>query len=225
MQVLLIEDDIDLAATISEYLAARGVDCDHAYDGLSGLHIATTSSPDVIILDVGLPGLSGFELCAKLRREAKLGLPILMLTARDALEDKVEGFGKGADDYVVKPFALAELYLRVQALTRRSQGRSSHRINVADLSMDLDTRSAKRNGVELELSRLEFDLLAALCAASPDVLPKETLARRVWHEDYVEDETIRTHIYQLRQKVDKPFGLPLIHTIRGVGHAVNVSNA
>jgi len=225
MHVLLIEDDTDLAATIADYLAARRVECDHAYDGLSGLHLATTSTPDAIILDIGLPGLSGYDLCKKLRSDARMAIPIIMLTARDAVEDKVEGFDCGADDYLVKPFALVELYARLQALVRRSHGRTAGLLQVADLCIDLDSRSAQRNGTPLDLSRLEFDLLAALCAVSPDAVNKEDLARRVWNETYVEDETIRTHIYQLRQKVDKPFDLDLIHTIRGYGHAVKAQDA
>ncbi|MEM0967166.1 MAG: response regulator transcription factor [Verrucomicrobiota bacterium] len=225
MQVLLIEDDVDLSTTIAEYLSARGVESDHAYDGLSGLHLATTSTPDAIILDIGLPGISGLELCQKLRKDAKADLPIIMLTARDTIEDKVEGLSTGADDYLVKPFALAELHARLQALVRRSQGITTRQIEVADLLLDLDVRSAKRDGKPLDLSRLEFDLLATLCAMSPEAINKEELARRVWHETFVEDETIRTHIYQLRQKVDKPFSHPLIHTIRGYGHAVQARHA
>ncbi|MEM9157920.1 MAG: response regulator transcription factor [Verrucomicrobiota bacterium] len=225
MQVLLIEDDTDLSATIADYLAARKVESDHAYDGLSGLHIAATTAPDAIILDIGLPGLSGYDLCKKLRREAQLGVPIIMLTARDAVEDKVEGFDCGADDYLVKPFALAELYARLQALVRRSHGHTTEQIKVGDLCLDLGSRSAHREGTPLNLSRLEFDLLAALCAASPDAINKADLARRVWNEAYVEDETIRTHIYQLRQKVDKPFDQDLITTIRGYGHAIKVPDA
>ncbi|MEM7245480.1 MAG: response regulator transcription factor [Acidobacteriota bacterium] len=225
MQVLLIEDDVDLAATIADYLTAREVEVDHAYDGLSGLHLATTTRPDAIVLDIGLPGLSGYELCQKLRREAKLDLPIIMLTARDTVEEKVEGFERGADDYLVKPFALAELHVRLQALVRRSRGETAGLLQVADLEIHLEARTATRKGRHLDLSKLEFDLLAALCAASPAAVSKEVLARRVWDGDHVEDETIRAHVYQLRQKVDKPFDRPLIHTIRGYGHALKSDHA
>ena len=225
MQVLLIEDDVDLAATISDYLAARDVEVDHAYNGLSGLHLCTTSRPDAVVLDIGLPSLSGYELCEKLRREAKLVIPIIMLTARDSLEDKVEGFERGADDYLIKPFAMAELYVRLQALVRRSRGATAGLLQVDNLEVNLETRVATRDGHALDLTRTEFDLLAALSAASPAAVNKEELARRVWDGDHVEDETIRAHIYQLRQKVDKPFDRPLIHTVRGYGHALRAGHA
>jgi len=202
MRVLLIEDDVDLAATVAEYLAARGWQVDHAYDGPAGLRLGGATAPDVIILDIGLPGLSGYEVCERLRREARDPVPVLMLTARDALEDKLEGFDRGADDYLVKPFSLAELERRLQALTRRAQGRVESRQRVGPLELDTQTRQVRRDGQLLTLSRLEFDILALLMAASPAAVSKEELARRVWNEDFVGDETIRAHI------------------IRGYGHAV-----
>lgn len=225
MHVLLIEDDVDLAATVADFLAARGVEVDHAYDGLSGLHLAATTKPDVIVLDVGLPGLSGLDLCQKLRQDAAMTVPVLMLTARDALEDKLSGFDAGADDYLVKPFALAELYARLQVLLRRGQGHDDATLQVGDLLLDPAARQVTRAGQALVLTKLGFDLLLVLCKASPAAVNKQQLAERVWGEDYVEAETIRAHIYQLRQVVDRPFETSLIHTIRGYGHAVKVADA
>lgn len=225
MHVLLIEDDVDLAATVADFLASRGVEVDHAYDGLSGLHLAATTEPDVIVLDIGLPGLSGLDLCRRLRRDAASAVPVLILTARDALEDKLSGFEVGADDYLVKPFALAELFARLQALQRRAQGSAEGTLEIADLVLDPGTRSVLRGGQTLSLSKLDFDLLHVLCRASPAAVNKQQLAEQVWGEDYVEPETIRAHIYQLRQVVDRPFELSLIHTIRGYGHAVKVADA
>lgn len=220
MRVLLIEDDVDLAATVAEYLAARGWQVDHAYDGLAGLRLVEAGKPDLVILDIGLPGLDGLQVCERLRRDLQASMPVLMLTARDALEDKLEGFDRGADDYLVKPFSLAELERRLQALLRRSQGRTESIQRVGPLELNLHTREVRRGGTLLSLSRLEFEVLALLMTASPAAVSKEELARRVWNEDFVGDETIRAHIYQLRQVVDKPFDQPLIQTIRGYGHAL-----
>ena len=227
MDVLLIEDDIDLAETISEFLQTRNMTVDHAYDGITGLHLATITNPDVIVLDIGLPRVSGFEVCRRLREEADLHTPILMLTARDQLQDKLAGFKQGADDYLVKPFALAELVCRIQALARRAQQaeRPCGVLHIGDLTVNTKTRTATRRDVPLQLTTLEFDILAILCAASPAALGKDELARRVWHEDYVSADTIRSHMYQLRRIVDRPFDTPLIHTIRGYGHALRVPNA
>jgi len=220
VQILLIEDDQDLAANIADYLSVRHVEVSHTGNGLSGLHLASTTRPDVIILDIGLPGIDGLTLCEKLRNEAHIDIPVLMLTARDTVEMKVEGLQRGADDYLVKPFSLAELHARLVALVRRDQRKHTTQIVVEDLYLDTKNRTATRDGQQLSLSKLEFDLLVTLCLASPDIVDKEILARTVWGEDYVEPDTIRAHIYQLRKIVDRPYNAPLIQTIRGVGHAV-----
>ena len=225
MRILLVEDDADLAATICEYLNARGVAVDHASDGLSGLEMATSTSPDAVVLDIGLPGISGHKLCAAVREQWKLAVPILMLTARGALEDKIEGFRAGADDYLVKPFALAELMCRLEALVRRGRKDDGRVWKVGDLEVNVEERTATRRGVPLRLTKLEFDILATLCAARPAAVGHRDLARRVWGEEHVEPETIRAHIYQLRRVVDRPFETPLLHTIRGFGHVIKEAHA
>jgi len=225
MHILLIEDDIDLAATIADYMASQRVTVDHAYDGFTGLQLATTTKPDAVVLDIGLPGLSGLKLCETLRQQWKMQVPVIMLTARGTLEDKLEGFRTGVDDYLVKPIALAELHCRLEALVRRSTGQGDGALGVGDLVVNVAQRNATRAGQELKLSRLEFDILKTLCAASPAAVGHQDLAQKVWGEDYVEPETIRAHIYQLRRVVDRPFETPLIHTIRGYGHALKECDA
>jgi len=226
VRVLLIEDDLDLAATIADYLAARQITVEHAYDGRTGLQLSVTTKPDIVVLDIGLPGITGYQLCESLREQWKMNIPVIMLTARGTLDDKMEGFRSGADDYLVKPFALAELHCRLDALVRRANDRHVQNvITIGDLSVDIAGRRATRCAQVLKLSKLEFDILTTLSAASPSVVGQQELARKVWGEDYVEPETIRSHIYQLRRIIDRPFDKPLIHTIRGFGHAVKEEDA
>jgi DNA-binding response OmpR family regulator len=169
MRVLVIEDNEDVAANVADYLEAQGDTVDFAYDGLGGLHLAVTNPYDAIVLDLGLPGMDGLDVCRKLRREARSPVPILMLTARDTLADTLTGFSAGSDDYLVKPFALQELAARLQALVRRSRPPASIRLQVADLVLDPETREVQRGGRSLELNPACFTILRTLMAASPRV--------------------------------------------------------
>ena len=226
MRVLLVEDDPDVAANIADYLDAREVIIDFAYDGISGLHWAVTESYDVIILDVMLPGLDGYTLCRRLRQDAELMTPILMLTARDELTDKIEGFEAGTDDYLVKPFALPELYHRLLALARRA-GKTPHegRLRVADLICDPDIGRVERAGHLIKLSRLDLKLLIALMQASPRFLSREQLEDQVWGDEHLSDDIVRAHIYRLRKAIDRPFSLPLVNTMHGLGYAIREPDA
>jgi DNA-binding response OmpR family regulator len=173
--VLVIEDNDDVAANIGDYLEARGHQPDFAYDGLGGLHLAVTNEYDVIVLDIGLPGLHGLTLCRRLREDARSSIPILMLTARDTLDDKLAGFEVGTDDCLVKPFALQELEVRLHALTQRGRHGGSALLSVADLELDPITREVRRAGQRLELGPTGFKILKLLLEASPGVVSRQTL--------------------------------------------------
>ena len=170
MRILLVEDNRDILANMADYLGLKGYTVDCAQDGLSGLHLAATSHYDLIVLDVMLPGLDGFTLCRRLREDARRDTPVIMLTARDQLDDRLQGFRSGADDYLLKPFALSELAARIEAVLRRSQGGGRRELQVADLSYNLDTLEVNRAGKPLKLNPIGLKLLAVLMQKSPHVV-------------------------------------------------------
>ena len=222
MRMLLIEDDVDLAATTAEYLAARGHEVEFAYDGRTGLQLATMGLFDCIVLDLALPAMDGLEVCRTLRRESR-EQPILMLTARDTLEDKLKGFEAGADDYLVKPFELAELVARVGALQRRAQGPAEGKsLRVGDLVIEPSLGRASRNGQPLALHRIGMEILTLLARASPHMVAREELERAIWGSGALDRDLLRSHLYLIRRAVDRPFDLPLLHTIRGRGVRLGV---
>lgn len=218
MRILLVEDNRDILANLADYLELKGYSVDCAQDGLSGLHLAVGNHYDLIVLDVMLPGLDGYSLCRRLREEARSSVPVIMLTARDQLDDRLQGFNAGADDYLLKPFALSELAARIEAVLRRSQGGVRRLLQVADLSYDLDTLEVSRAGQRLKLNPLGLKLLALLMQKSPHVLRREALEEALWGDDCPDSDSLRSHIHQLRQTIDKPFPTPLLHTVHGVGY-------
>lgn len=218
MRILLVEDNRDILANLADYLELKGYSVDCAQDGLSGLHLAVGNHYDLIVLDVMLPGLDGYSLCRRLREEARSSVPVIMLTARDQLDDRLQGFNAGADDYLLKPFALSELAARIEAVLRRSQGGVRRLLQVADLSYDLDTLEVSRAGQRLKLNPLGLKLLALLMQRSPHVLRREALEEALWGDDCPDSDSLRSHIHQLRQTIDKPFPTPLLHTVHGVGY-------
>ncbi|WXL27711.1 response regulator transcription factor [Ectopseudomonas mendocina] len=218
MRILVIEDNRDILANILDYLQLKGFTVDCAQDGLTGLHLATTGHFDLIILDIMLPGIDGYQVCQRLRDDGGNDVPILMLTARDALDDRLKGLRAGADDYLVKPFALSELVARVEAILRRSQGQRTRQLKVADLFYDLDTLNVTRAGQAIKLNPLGLKLLAVLMQKSPSVVRREVLEEALWGDDYPDSDSLRSHIHQLRQVIDKPFSKPLLHTLHGVGY-------
>jgi DNA-binding response OmpR family regulator len=218
MHLLLIEDHHDLVANICEYLQGRGHVMDAAGDGVTGLHLAVVNSYDAIILDVMLPGMEGLALCRKLRQEARKNTPVLMLTARDTLDDKLRGFTAGADDYLVKPFSLEELEARLQALVRRAQQGAANRLQVVDLTLDLDTLEARRGGHLLNLTPIGIKLLALLMRESPRVVARRQVEQALWGDDPPDSDAVRAHIYALRTAIDKPFPVKLLHTVHSAGY-------
>jgi DNA-binding response OmpR family regulator len=226
ISVLIIEDSQDLAANIADYLEARGYVVDVAMDGVTGLHLAVTQPHDVIVLDLMLPGIDGLTLCRRLRQDAQSAVPVLMLTARATLDDKAAGFGEGADDYLVKPFELRELDLRLSALARRAgAGKSLRQLKVADLVFDLDTLSVQRSGQPLSLPALPLKILELLMKRSPGVVWRRDIERAVWGDSPPDSDALRVHMHTLRSAIDPPDLPPLLHTLRGVGYQLKAPDA
>jgi len=220
--ILLVEDHPDLAETVGDYLEAKGYSVDFASDGLLAMHLAVTETFDAIVLDIMLPGLDGLEVCRRLRKDAQLTTPILMLTARDQLDDKLQGFDVGADDYLVKPFEMPELVARIDALIRRNRGLASS-YAVGDLTMDLDTMEVYRAGQEIKLSRTLFEILRILLRESPKVVPRDAIEQELWGDDLPDSDTLRSHLYNLRRAIDRPFDNSLIETLAGRGYRIRGS--
>ncbi|MBU1224989.1 MAG: response regulator transcription factor [Gammaproteobacteria bacterium] len=226
MSVLIVEDSPDLAANIADYLEAKGYLVDIALDGVTGLHLAVTQSHDVIVLDLMLPGIDGLSLCRRLRQDAQSSVPVLMLTARATLDDKAAGFGEGADDYLVKPFELRELDLRLRALTRRAHASASlRRLKVADLEFDLDTFSVQRAGQALSLPALPLKILELLMRRAPGVVRRGEIEQVVWGDSPPDSDALRVHMHTLRSAIDPPGRPPLLHTLRGVGYQLKAPDA
>lgn len=222
MQLLLVEDNADLSASIGTYLDRRGHIMDYAHDGNVALKLATTNSYHVLILDIGLPDLNGLELCRRLRNDHGISTPILFLTARDTLDDKIRGFSAGGDDYLIKPFAMAELEARLEALQRRSEGQAHRRqLVVANLVFDLDTLHIERAGRTLYIKPAARRVLEVLMRNSHRVVSKEELEAALWGDEPPEADALRVHVHSLRTAIDGPFDEPLISTVRGVGYRLS----
>jgi DNA-binding response OmpR family regulator len=224
--LLVIEDHTDISTMLISYFEGRGFAVDYAADGLTGLHLAVRNHYDAIILDLMLPGLDGLSICDRLRREARDNTPIVMLTARDRLDDKIDGLATGADDYLVKPFAITELEARIRSQIRRYRGEvATNLLEVGDLIVDPSTRSVSRQGKMLSLTPIGFRILITLMRASPAVVPREELERRVWGDMLPDSDTLRSHMYNLRKVVDKPFEKPLLKTIQSSGYQMVAENS
>ena len=221
LMILLVEDHNDIAEMVTAYLEGRGFDVDYAADGITGLHLAVTNTYDAIVLDLMLPGMDGLDVCHKLRTEARRDTPVIMLTARDTLDDKVTGLETGADDYLIKPFAIKELEARLRSLIRRSKGEVSREVlTVGDLSIDTATLKIQRGGKELNMTPIGLKILTVLMRASPAVVSRRELERQVWGDILPDSDTLRSHLYNLRKVVDKPFSKQLLHTIQGSGYRI-----
>ena len=209
---------MDMAGTISDYLTIEGIECDHAFDGETGFQRALTGEYDVILLDIMLPFRDGISICNALRNEG-IDTPVLMLTARDTLADKLEGFGAGADDYLVKPFALEELLMRTRVLSRRRSG-EIRRFSLGDLIVDFENRHVAWSGQAISLSPTSWTILEVLAQNSPHVVTRSRLSMALWLGDPPDTNALKTHLYKLRMRIDKPFDQNLIHTVAGQGVAL-----
>jgi len=218
MRILIVEDNIDIAENIADYLETKGHVTDYAMNGIGGLHLALTQNFDAIVLDIMLPGMDGLTFCRKLRQEGGKRTPILMLTARDTLDDKLAGFESGTDDYLVKPFALEELTARLQALVRRGSPYAPELLRVADLELDTGGMKVRREGQTIELNRVCLFILTMLMKAHPNVVRRKDIEHDLWGDMPPGSDALRSHIYALRQAIDKPFQTPLLETVHGIGY-------
>jgi DNA-binding response OmpR family regulator len=223
IKILIIEDNPDIVANIYAFFEPKGYELDNAYTGNAGLALAIENRYDVILLDVMLPGMNGLKLCQTLRAEHHNKTPILMLTARDTISDKVIGFESGADDYLVKPFSLVELDARIKALIRRHQDEHfQHVLQVGELQLDMECHVVKRAEQPLKLTPTGFKILQLLMTAAPRVVSKNEIEDKVWGRNIPDSDALRTHVHTLRQQVDKPFSQPMIATIAGVGYQLAI---
>jgi DNA-binding response OmpR family regulator len=214
--ILLIEDSFDLAATVVQYLELECMRCDHAASGEAGLNMVRENDYDVILLDIMLPRINGLEVCTALRKSGN-DTPILMLTARDTIDDKVAGFSSGTDDYLVKPFDMAELIARINALAKRRSGQAKI-IKALDLTMNLDSRQAMRGARKLNLTPTGWIILETLVRAFPSVVSREKLMQAVWGDDFPETNSFKVHLHKLRKEIHEES--IIIHTVSGQGYVI-----
>lgn len=224
LHILLIEDSQAVALNIAEYFEGKGHIMDFAHDGPSGLEQALSQHYDVIVLDIMLPKQSGLEVCQLLRQKATRHIPVIMLTALDSLEHKVTGFDHGADDYLVKPFMLEELEVRCQALSRRHTLHTQHAIELGCITVDRRNHTVARNGQTLNLSSVNYRIVAFLAESYPRVVTRSELIQKIWGDDPTESDALRSHIYQIRNILDKPFASPILKTVHGVGFVLDIQN-
>lgn len=220
IKALIVEDNRDICENIAAYLEKYSYILDFAYDGISAMHLALTNSYDVIVLDVMLPGMDGLSFCQKLRAEARVATPVIMLTARDTLDDKLKGFAAGADDYLVKPFALQELHVRLRALCKRSYARTDSVLTVGELTLNRATLQVHRCGQRIELTPACLKLLQRLMEEAPSVVSRSNLETLLWADEQPDGDALRSHMYKLRQAIDRPFDRPLIHTVHRIGYRI-----
>jgi DNA-binding response OmpR family regulator len=218
-RILVVEDDDLISRVVKRGLEQSGYRVTVAADGESGLRLAKAGEFELLILDIMLPGIDGLQLCERLRA-GRHATPILMLTAKGALDDKVQGLESGADDYLPKPFEFPELLARVRALLRRDKVHRARTIRVADLEIDTSTRRVTRSGTTITLSHREYDLLEALAASEGRILSREVIQERVWMDEESYSNTVDVYVGLLRKKVDAGHEVKLIQTVRGVGYTL-----
>jgi DNA-binding response OmpR family regulator len=218
MLLLLVEDDLDLAAAIIDFLELDNVRCDHAADGELALRLIREQAYDVVILDINLPKRNGLDVCEAMR-QAGLDTPVLMLTAMDTLQDKLTGFDKGADDYLIKPFDMEELVVRAKVLAKRRSGQMT-KLAVGDLIYHIERTEITRGGTPVTLSPTAVKILEVLMRASPNVVSREKLISDVWGDEAPDSNSLKVHMFNLRKQVDQGFETKLLHTVTGKGFAV-----
>lgn len=217
MKILVVEDNPQVAETIMDYLELAGHQLDCAYHGQAALQLLAEQRFDVIIMDVMMPRLDGLSAVARLREQG-IATPVLFLTARDSLEDKLAGFKAGGDDYLVKPFAMEELEVRLQALSLRGPRGDVGAISVGELTIDAASGRATRAGVELKLGKIPFQILTLLARRAPAIVSRQEVLDTVWGDEEPDSDALRSHIYALRNALDKPFPTPMLETLHGQGY-------
>lgn len=225
VRILIIEDNATIAANLYDFLETHGHSIDAAADGVTGLHLAVTQNFDVIVLDLGLPGMNGLALARKLREEAHIETPILMLTARDTLDDKLEGFAHGADDYLVKPFSLREVEARLHSLHKRSSGRvTSRMLEVGTLTLDPKSMSVRFAGNNVKLPPKCLRILELLMREPDRVVSRNEIERQVWGEAQETSDTLRSHLHMLRRALATAGGHDPIETVHGIGYRIQTGS-
>lgn len=221
VNILLVEDDLDLATTIVDYLDIEDIECDHASNGLIGLNLIKTNSYQMIILDINMPKMDGLTLC-KLLREEGIDTPVLFLTARDSLDNKLEGFSAGSDDYLVKPFAMKELVARVSVLAKRKSGEAK-RLSLADLTVDLTQRSVVVKDKALKLSPIAYKILTTLIRETPKVVSRDAIMQAVWGDEIPDSNSLKVHIYHVRKQLESATDQIKLETIPSIGFSIKLT--
>jgi len=226
LRILIVEDDATIAANLYDFLESRGHSIDAAADGVTGLHLAVSQTFDAIVLDLGLPGMDGLTVARKLREEAHVDTPILMLTARDTLDDRLEGFSRGADDYLVKPFSLKEVEARLTAMHRRSSGRVTQRLlEAGTLTLDPKTMTVRFCGAEVKLPPKCLRILELLIQEPGRVVSRDEIERLVWGEAQETSDTLRSHMHTLRRALTAAGGHDPVETLHGIGYRLRNTGA
>jgi len=220
IRALIVEDNRDICGNIATYLEKLGYVLDFAHDGVTAMNLALTNPFDVIVLDLMLPRMDGLAFCQRLRADAEIETPVLMLTARDTLDDRLKGFDAGADDYLVKPFALQELHARIRALYKRSHRNADNVLTVGDLTLNRSTLQVQRAGRRVEINPAGMKLLRRLMEESPSVVDRDELETLLWADERPDGDALRSHMYKLRQAIDRPFDRPLLHTVHRIGYRI-----
>ena len=220
IRALIVEDNRDICGNIAAYLEKLGYVLDFAHDGVTAMNLALTHPFDVIVLDLMIPRMDGLTFCQRLRADAEIETPVLMLTARDTLDDRLKGFDAGADDYLVKPFALQELHARIRALYKRSHRNGDNLLTVGDLTLNRSTRQVHRAGRRVEINPAGMKLLRRLMEESPSVVDRDALETLLWADERPDGDALRSHMYKLRQAIDRSFDRPLIHTVHRIGYRI-----
>lgn len=218
MNILLLDDNVPLADSLGEYLEGVGCKVDYAYTAKSCVNLVSINIYDVLILDITMPGMTGLDACCEIREKLQIATPLLFLTARDTLEDKLLGFSTGCDDYLVKPFAPEELWCRLNALNVRGPRRDIGIQKVGCLHINHSKHTVTRDNVCITLHETQFNILKLLSQHSPNIVSREKLEAELWGENLPESDALRTHMYRLRILLDKPFNKPLITTVHGKGY-------
>lgn len=217
MKLLIVEDQRDIARNLADFFSRDDWQLDFADNGIRAVELALSQYYDVVVLDLMLPGLDGISVCRQIRERASRHVPIIMLTARDATEDKITGFESGADDYLTKPFVMQELRYRCLALSHRHRVSQQHSLELGELVVDRQTRAVVRAGESIQLNQIAFDILLYLAEAYPRVVSRSELVERIWGAEGTDSDALRSHVYQLRQQLDKPFAYNMLRTVHGVG--------
>jgi len=224
VKLLIVEDQRDIARNLADFFSDDDWQLDFD-NGIRAVELALGQFYDVVVLDLMLPGLDGISVCREIRERASRHVPIIMLTARDTTEDKVSGFQSGADDYLTKPFAMQELRYRCLALSHRHRLSQQHNLELGELVIDRQTRVVVRAGQTIQLNQIAFDILLHLAEAHPRVVSRSELVERIWGEDGTDSDALRSHVYQLRQQLDKPFAFSMLKTVHGVGFVLQSEDA